>query len=152
MGEGVLREFSDFLFVLAPQSPQCQGVEMQPTKMHVMLDYNVYPISESDPEFSFLDTRERQTEFALLRTLGSTGGQLRGIVWFNLFLIVVCGVVMGTWVGQLIGVSILPLMEVAEEGSRITPPMAFVAFGMVMSHDVLGWVELDVQGHTIPGR
>jgi len=75
--------------------------------------------------FSYLDTRERQTEFALLRTLGSTGGQLRGIVWFNLFLIVVCGVGLGTWVGQLIGVSILPLMEVAEEGKRITPPMAF---------------------------
>ncbi|PKB72112.1 MAG: hypothetical protein BZY87_01900 [SAR202 cluster bacterium Io17-Chloro-G6] len=75
--------------------------------------------------FSYLDTRERQTEFALLRTLGSTGGQLRGIVWFNLFLIVVCGLALGTWVGQLIGVSILPLMEVAEEGERVTPPMAF---------------------------
>ena len=74
--------------------------------------------------FSFLDTKERQTEFALLRTLGSTGGQLRGIVWFNLFMIVVCGVTLGTWVGQLIGVSILPLMEVAEEGERVTPPMA----------------------------
>ena len=75
--------------------------------------------------FSFLDTRERQTEFALLRTLGSTGRQLRCIVWFNLFLIVICGVAMGTWVGQLLGVSILPLMEVAEEGERVTPPMAF---------------------------
>ncbi|MDA1128005.1 MAG: ABC transporter permease [Chloroflexi bacterium] len=75
--------------------------------------------------FSFLNTRERQTEFALLRTLGSTGGQLRGIVWFNLFLIVACGVAMGTWVGQVIGASILPLMEVAEEGERVTPPMAF---------------------------
>ena len=75
--------------------------------------------------FSYLDTRERQTEFALLRTLGSTGGQLRGIVWFNLFLVVICGLALGTWVGQLIGVSILPLMEVAEGGERVTPPMAF---------------------------
>ncbi|NQW24289.1 MAG: FtsX-like permease family protein [SAR202 cluster bacterium] len=73
--------------------------------------------------FSFLDTKERQTEFALLRTLGSSAGQLRGIVWFNLFLIVACGVGLGTWVGQLIGASILPLMEVAEEGARVTPPM-----------------------------
>ena len=75
--------------------------------------------------FSFLDTKERQTEFALLRTLGSTGGQLRGIVWFNLFLIVVCGVVLGTWVGQMIGTSLLPLMVVVEEGERVTPPLAF---------------------------
>ena len=75
--------------------------------------------------FSFLDTKERQTEFALLRTLGSTGGQLRYIVWFNLFLIVICGVVLGTWMGHLIGSSLLPIMEVAEEGERVTPPMAF---------------------------
>tara|TARA_B100000929_G_scaffold112897_2_gene89358 strand:- start:136 stop:1011 length:876 start_codon:yes stop_codon:yes gene_type:complete len=73
--------------------------------------------------FSFLDTKDRQTEFALLRTLGSTGGQLRGIVWFNLFLIVICGVALGTWLGHLIGSSLLPLMEVAEEGERVTPPM-----------------------------
>jgi ABC-type antimicrobial peptide transport system permease subunit len=84
--------------------------------------------------FSFLDTKERQTEFALLRTLGSTGGQLRGIVWFNLFLIVICGVAMGTWVGQLIGASLLPLMEQAEEGTRVTPPMVFT----------IDWVSLSV--------
>ncbi|MCH8989487.1 MAG: FtsX-like permease family protein [Chloroflexi bacterium] len=92
--------------------------------------------------FSYLDTRERQTEFALLRTLGSTGGQLRGIVWFNLFLIVVCGVGLGTWVGQLIGVSILPLMEVAEEGKRVTPPMAFTTDwpSLMVSYAVLAVV------------
>ena len=94
--------------------------------------------------FSFLDTKERQTEFALLRTLGSTGGQLRGIVWFNLFVIVVCGVALGTWVGQLIGVSILPLMEVAEEGKRITPPMAFTTDwpSLIVSYVVLAVVTL----------
>ena len=83
--------------------------------------------------FSFLDTKERQTEFALLRTLGATGGQLRGIVWFNLFLIVLCGVALGTWVGQLIGSSLLPLMEVAEEGERVTPPMAFTTDWLTLS-------------------
>ena len=89
--------------------------------------------------FSFLDTKERQTEFALLRTLGSTGGQLRGIVWFNLFLIVICGVALGTWVGQLVGSSLLPLMEVAEEGERVTPPMAFTKdwMSLAVSYAVL---------------
>jgi len=75
--------------------------------------------------FSFLDMKDRQTEFALFSTLGSTSGQLRRIVWFNLFLIVICGVSLGTWVGHIIGSSILPLMEVAEAGERVMPPMAF---------------------------
>ena len=75
--------------------------------------------------FSFLDVKERQTEFALLRTLGNSAGQIQGIVWFNLFLIVICGLALGTWVGQLIGSSLLPLMELAEEGERVTPPMRF---------------------------
>jgi len=94
--------------------------------------------------FSFLDTKERQTEFALLRTLGSSGGQSRGIVWFNLFLIIICGVAMGTWVGQLIGTSLLPLMEVAEEGERVTPPMALTTnwLSLAVSYAVLALVTL----------
>jgi ABC-type antimicrobial peptide transport system permease subunit len=102
--------------------------------------------------YSFLDTWERQTEFALLRTLGSSKRQLNGVVWFNLFLVVICGIGLGSLAGQLlvggIGIpswseppldkfnilhlmelaldmfNILPLMEVAEEGVPVTPPMA----------------------------
>ena len=73
--------------------------------------------------FSYLDTRERQTEFALLRTLGSSRNQINGAVWFSLFVIVACGVGLGTWSGQQIGATILPVLEVAEGGSRVTPPM-----------------------------
>ena len=73
--------------------------------------------------FFYLDTRERQTEFALLRTLGFSKWQLNGVVWFNLFLVVVCGIGLGTLAGQQIGSSLLPILEVAEEGVRVTPPM-----------------------------
>jgi ABC-type antimicrobial peptide transport system permease subunit len=91
--------------------------------------------------FSFLDTKERQTESALLRTLGSTGGQLRGIVWFNLFLIVATGVALGTWVGQLIGPE---LMKSVEEGEQVTPPMAFTTdwFSLMVSYLTLAAVTL----------
>jgi FtsX-like permease family len=75
--------------------------------------------------FSYMDTRERQTEFALLRTLGSTRRQVHGVVWFNLFLMVACGIGLGTWAGQQIGASLLPILEVAEGGVRVTPPMVF---------------------------
>jgi hypothetical protein len=73
--------------------------------------------------FTFIDTTERQSEFALLRTLGSSRKQLNGAVWFSLFLVAVCGVALGTLAGQLIGASLLPLMEWAEEGARVTPRM-----------------------------
>ena len=73
--------------------------------------------------FSYIDTRERQTEFALLRTLGSSTKQLNGVVWFSIFLVVGCGVGLGSWVGFQTGSSLLPLMEVAEEGTRVVPPL-----------------------------
>ena len=75
--------------------------------------------------FSHLDARERQTEFALLRTLGISRGQMQRIVWTNLFLMILCGVGLGTWLGWLIGSSLLPLMEVVEEGARATPSLVF---------------------------
>ena len=74
--------------------------------------------------FSYVDTGERRTEFALLRTLGSSAGQVNRMVWFNLLLMVVCGVALGTWAGQQIGVTLLPVLEVSEGGVRVTPPMS----------------------------
>ncbi len=73
--------------------------------------------------YSYVDTRERQTEFALLRTLGFSRGQLNGVVWFNLGVVVVCGVGLGTWAGYQMGVALLPVLEVGEGGARVTPPM-----------------------------
>ena len=73
--------------------------------------------------FSYVDTGERRTEFALLRTLGTSTGQLNGMVWFNLLLMVICGVALGTWAGQQIGSTLLPVLEVSEGGLRVTPPM-----------------------------
>lgn len=75
--------------------------------------------------FCWLDTRERQTEFALLRTLGSSRRQLNAVVWFNLAIVVIAGVAVGTWAGAQIGAALLPVLEVAEGGVRATPPLTF---------------------------
>ena len=75
--------------------------------------------------YCWLDTRERQTEFALLRTLGSTRGQLNAVVWFNLAIVVIAGVAVGTWAGAQIGAALLPVLEVSEGGVRATPPLTF---------------------------
>ena len=92
--------------------------------------------------FSYIDTRERRTEFALLRTLGSSNRQLNGVVWFNLFLVVACGVGLGTWAGGQIGASLLPVLEVAEAGVRVTPPMVLQTnwVTLLMSYLVLAGV------------
>ncbi len=74
--------------------------------------------------YSYMDVRQRQTEFALLRTLGFSRRQVNGVVWLALVLMVVCGIAVGTWAGHQIATALLPLLEVAEEGTRVTPPMA----------------------------
>jgi hypothetical protein len=110
--------------------------------------------------FSYIDTGERRTEFALLRTLGSSARQLNGMVWFNLLLMLVCGVGLGTWAGQQIGAALLPVLEVSEGGVRVTPPMvlqtnwltllvAYLALAAVAAGNVvwLAWftARLEVQ-------
>lgn len=82
--------------------------------------------------FSYGDTLARRAEFALLRTLGSSARQLNGMVWFNLLLILVCGVGLGTWAGQQIGNALLPALEVAEGGRPVTPPMALQTNGLTL--------------------
>ena len=94
--------------------------------------------------FCWLDTRERQTEFALLRTLGSSRGQLNAVVWFNLAVVVIAGVAVGTWAGAQIGAALLPVLEVAEGGVRATPPLTFETDWrmLALAYAVLGVVSI----------
>ncbi len=73
--------------------------------------------------YTYIDARERLGEFAVLRSLGFSRLQVNGIVWFNLAVTFTFGLAAGTLGGQLLGIAVLPLLEVAEDGSRITPPM-----------------------------
>lgn len=73
--------------------------------------------------FTYIDTRERQIEFALLRTLGSSTSQLNAVVWFGVFLIVACGIGIGSLVGFQTGAYLLPRMGVADDGGSVVPPM-----------------------------
>ena len=73
--------------------------------------------------YTYIDTRERSGEFALMRTMGFSRPQVTAVLWFNLALVVVAGVLIGTAGGQWLGQIMLPLLELAEEGKRVTPPM-----------------------------
>jgi hypothetical protein len=73
--------------------------------------------------YTYIDVRERSEEFAMLRTLGFSRLQVNGVLWFNLTLVVVLGILAGTWGGQLLGSALLPLLEIAEQGDRVVPSM-----------------------------
>ena len=73
--------------------------------------------------YTYFDARERQTEFALLRSMGFSQRQIGGMVWLNLGVIAAAGVGLGTWAGGFVGSSLLPLVEIAENGERLVPPM-----------------------------
>ena len=110
--------------------------------------------------YTYIDTRERSEEFALLRTVGFSRPQVNRVLWFNLVLVVVIGTAVGTWGGQALGTALLPLLEVAEGGARVTPPMVLVtnwfalggaylvlAIAAFITVAALGWAiaHLDIQ-------
>ncbi len=94
--------------------------------------------------FSHLDAMERQTEYALLRTLGTSRFQMQKIVWAGLLVMVICGVGLGTFLGWLLGSSLIPLMELIDAGTRITPSLVFTADWqrLFMSYGILAGVTL----------
>jgi hypothetical protein len=73
--------------------------------------------------YTYIDARERLGEFAILRALGFTTSQVNGVVWFNLALTVVLGMSVGALGGHWLGNAVLPLLEVGENSTRVTPPL-----------------------------
>ena len=82
--------------------------------------------------YTYIDARERQGEFAVLRSIGFSRLQVNGVVWFNLALTVAVGLGVGTLGGHWLGRAVLPLLEVAEGGTRVIPPMALETDWMAM--------------------
>ncbi len=73
---------------------------------------------------TYIDSRQRLAEFAILRSIGFPPGNVYGVIGASLAVTVALGVAFGSWGGQWLGRAIIPLLEVAENGSRVTPPMA----------------------------
>lgn len=98
--------------------------------------------------YTYIDARERSEEFAMMRTLGFSKLQVNGVLWFNLGLITVTGILVGTWTGRLLASSLLPLLEVAELGRRITPPMVLETnwWAMASAYSILAVAALGTVG------
>jgi hypothetical protein len=69
-----------------------------------------------------VSARQRRTEFALLRALGLSSGQLSGWLWLENAGIVVVSLAAGTGLGLLIGWVVLPFVTVTQGAAAPFPP------------------------------
>ncbi|HEX6128101.1 MAG TPA: FtsX-like permease family protein [Candidatus Limnocylindria bacterium] len=69
-----------------------------------------------------VSARQRRTEFALLRALGLSAGQLSGWLWLENAGVVVVSLAAGTGLGLLIGWVVLPFVTVTQEAAAPFPP------------------------------
>jgi hypothetical protein len=70
-----------------------------------------------------VSARQRQGEFALLRALGLSGGQLSGWLWLENASLVVVSLLAGTGLGLLIGWVVLPYITVTQAAGTPFPPV-----------------------------
>ncbi|HET9680392.1 MAG TPA: FtsX-like permease family protein, partial [Candidatus Limnocylindrales bacterium] len=70
-----------------------------------------------------VSARQRRTEFALLRALGLSGGQLSGWLWLENGSLVLVSLVGGTALGVLIGWLVLPFVTVTQQAAAPVPPV-----------------------------
>ena len=70
-----------------------------------------------------VSARQRRSEFALLRALGLSPGQLSGWLWVENASVVVVALVAGTLLGLVIGWVVLPFVTVSAAGAAPFPPV-----------------------------
>jgi putative ABC transport system permease protein len=80
---------------------------------------------------------ERRNQFALLRTMGLTGSQIRLVVWFEHIIVIIIGIVAGFFIGQRTGSLLMPFLDRTETGVAVQPP-----FVLEINWEALGLVYL----------
>ncbi len=68
--------------------------------------------------------REREQQFAVLRSVGLSTRQLAAIVWLEQAVQVLGGMALGTWMGVRLVSAVMPFMGHDETGGRVVPPFA----------------------------
>ncbi len=68
--------------------------------------------------------REREQQFAVLRSIGLSTRQLAAIVWLEQAVQVLGGMALGTWMGVRLVSAVMPFMGHDETGGRVVPPFA----------------------------
>ncbi len=73
---------------------------------------------------AYVSFRNRQVQFALLRTVGFSMRQLITMVWLEHVLVIGAGLGLGTWMGGRLGATIMPFLGHDDWGDQVVPPFA----------------------------
>ena len=73
---------------------------------------------------AYVSLRNRQLQFALLRTVGLSMRQLMTMVWLEQMLVIAVGLALGTWMGGRLGAIIMPFLGHDDWGGVVMPPFA----------------------------
>ena len=72
---------------------------------------------------SYLSYRERENQFALLRIIGLSRNQLMLVTWVEHMSIIGIGMLIGTWMGERLGIVMMPFLGSDEVGTELLPPL-----------------------------
>jgi ABC-type lipoprotein release transport system permease subunit len=71
---------------------------------------------------AYVSFRDREGQFALMRTIGFSMRQLMVLVWLEQALVIGAGMALGAWMGGRLGAIIMPFLAHDDRGSEVLPP------------------------------
>ena len=71
---------------------------------------------------AYVSFRNRESEFALMRTMGFSTRQLAALMFIEQALVAAAGMALGGWMGGRLGAAIMPFLGHDDAGSRALPP------------------------------
>ncbi len=98
---------------------------------------------------AYISFRNRELQFALMRTMGFTTRQLVSLMWLEQALVIAVGMALGTWMGGRLGTTIMPFLGHDDRGGQVLPPfvievgwqnllVTYVAMGLIFTAIILG--------------
>ena len=98
---------------------------------------------------AYISFRNRELQFALMRTMGFTTRQLVSLMWLEQALVILVGLALGTWMGGRLGATIMPFLGHDDRGGQVLPPfvievgwqnllVTYVAMGLIFTAIIIG--------------
>ncbi len=71
---------------------------------------------------AYVSFKSREAQFALMRTMGFSTGQLTAQAILEQALVIGAGLALGTWMGARLGAAMMPFLAHDDRGARVLPP------------------------------